>query len=128
MVRTRTAVRRLEMPGLYYLEQYTRGQPRELVRSCQHMDPESGYGVAKGLLQEHFGNHYTIATAYMEKALFWQSIKPEDVDALQAYSLFLRGCYNAMEDLQCLQELDRPVNMRAIISKLPFKMRDQWRA
>lgn len=26
-----------------------------------------------------------------------------------------------------MQELDMPINMRAIISKLPFKMREQWR-
>ena len=113
---------------LFYLEQFTKGQPQELVRSCQHMDPESGYEVAKGLLQEHFGNQYKIATAYMEKALAWQSIKSEEVKALQAYSLYLRGCCNAMEDLQYLQELDMPVNMRLIVFKLPFRMRDQWRA
>lgn len=50
---------------LYYLEQFTRGQPRELVRSCQHMDPDNGYTTAKQLLEEHFGNTYKIATAYM---------------------------------------------------------------
>lgn len=41
---------------LYFHEQYTRGQPRELVRSCQHMAHDGGYGKAKALLQEHFGN------------------------------------------------------------------------
>ena len=25
---------------LYFLEQFTRGRPRDLVRSCQHMDPD----------------------------------------------------------------------------------------
>ncbi|XP_037620552.1 uncharacterized protein LOC119485230 [Sebastes umbrosus] len=112
---------------LYYLEQFIRGQPQELVRSCQHMAPERGYAVAKGLLQEHFGNQYKIATAYIEKALAWQIIKSEDVKALQAYSLFLRGCCNVMGELQYMEELDMPVNMRAIISKLPYKMREQWR-
>lgn len=28
---------------LYYLEQYTSGQPREPVRSCFHMKPDKGY-------------------------------------------------------------------------------------
>ena len=32
-----------------------------------------------------------------------------------------------MEELQYMQELDMPVNIRAIVSKLPFKMREQWR-
>lgn len=58
-----------EADALYYLEQFTRGQPQELVRSCQHMAPERGYAVAKALLYEHFGNQYKIANAYMQKAL-----------------------------------------------------------
>lgn len=112
---------------LYYLEQFTRGQPQELVRSCQHMVPDHGYKVAKGLLQEHFGNPYKVATAYMKKALAWQVVKAEDLRALQDYSLFLRGCCNIMGELHYVQELDMPVNMRTIISKLPYRMREQWR-
>lgn len=98
---------------LYYLEQFTRGQPRELVRSCQHVAPDHGYAQAKQLLQEHFGNEYKIATAYMEKVLAWPSIKSEDVNTLQAYSLFLRSCCNVMEKLQYTVQLDMASNMRA---------------
>lgn len=75
--------------GLYFLEQYTRGQPRELVRSCQHMPLESGYDKAKSLLQEQFGNSLKIASAYMEKVFTWPLIKSEDAKALQAYSFLL---------------------------------------
>lgn len=110
--------------SLYYLKQFTRGQPQELVRSCQHMAPERGYIVAKGLLLEHFGNHYKVADAYIRRALAWQTIKSLDVKTLQSYSLFLRRCCNVMEELHYMQELDMPVNMRAIMSKLPFKMRE----
>lgn len=31
---------------LYFLEQYTRGEPRDLVKSCQHMPAERGYKEA----------------------------------------------------------------------------------
>ncbi len=48
---------------LYFLEQFTTGQPKVLVRSCQHMTSERGYKKAKRLLYQHFGNEYTIATA-----------------------------------------------------------------
>ena len=82
---------------LYYLEQFTRGEPKELVQSCQHMDPERGFIVAKALLQEHFGNEYNIANAYIERALTWPAIKSEEVKSLQAYGLFLRGCCNVMQ-------------------------------
>ncbi len=54
---------------LYYLEQFIRGQPRELVHSCQHTAPQRGYAVAKDLLQKHSGNPHKTATAYTEKAL-----------------------------------------------------------
>ncbi|KAK0139489.1 hypothetical protein N1851_023681 [Merluccius polli] len=112
---------------LYYLEQFTRGQPRELVRSCQHMAPEYGYSQAKLLLQQHFGNEFKIATAYIEKVLAWPTVKAEDVNTLQNYSLFLRSCCNVMEKLKYVRELDIPTNMRAVMSKLPYKLRERWR-
>lgn len=54
---------------LCYLEQYPRGQPRALVRSCQHMMPEQEFGKAKNLLKKYFGHELKITAAYMEKAL-----------------------------------------------------------
>ncbi len=49
--------------SLHFLEQYTRGQPQQLVRSCQHVSDASGYAKAKALLQENFGNEHMIASA-----------------------------------------------------------------
>ena len=112
---------------LYYLEQQTTGLPRELVKSCQHLDSVRGYAKAKALLREEFGNEQKIASAYMDRALSWPVIKTEDVKSLQEYSLFLKGCCNAMEDVQYLHELDMPANMLTIIRKLPYKYRDTWR-
>lgn len=59
----------------------------------------------------------------MDKALAWIPIKSEDVKALQDYSLFLRGCANAMNDVHYMLEMDMPTNM-LIIKKLPFRLRD----
>ncbi len=39
----------------------------------------------------HFGNEYTIVTAYTEKALNWPALKPEDNKALMDFALFLTG-------------------------------------
>lgn len=112
---------------LYFLEQHTRSYARALVRSCHYMNPARGYVKAKALLKEQFGNEQKVASAYMEKALLWPPIKTEDVRALQDLSFFLRGCCNAMEDVQYLHELDLPSNMLSIIRKLPYKLRDRWR-
>lgn len=112
---------------LYFLEQYTRGQPRDLVHSCQHLPPELGYHRAKSLLAEHFGNEHKIAAAYMDKILNWTPVQNEDVKGLQSFSLFLRGCANLTEQLRYMKELDLPSNLRSIIQKLPYKLRDKWR-
>lgn len=55
------------------------------------MTPRRGYQLAKELLQEHFGNKYRIAAAYIDKALAWPVVKADDVRALQDFSsLFVR--------------------------------------
>ncbi|KAJ8391888.1 hypothetical protein AAFF_G00083590 [Aldrovandia affinis] len=112
---------------LYFLEQYTSDQPRDLVRSCLNMDARQGYAEAKRLLKKHFGNEVMVTNAYLEKALSWTAIKADDGKALQAYALYLRGCYIAMQDLEYLKELDIPSNLRLMTSKLPYKLRDKWR-
>lgn len=63
----------------------------------------------------------------MNRAFNWPQIKPDDAKALHSYSLFLTGCDNAMQDLNQLQEMENPTNLRIIISKLPYKMREMWR-
>ncbi|KAI7802965.1 hypothetical protein IRJ41_000792, partial [Triplophysa rosa] len=112
---------------LYFLEQFTSGQPKELVQSCQHLDPDVGYSLAKKLLKEQFGSECKIADAYMEKALSWPSLKNEDAQGLQAYSLFLCACCNIIDDNSYMQELNMPNNMRTVVMKLPFKLRERWR-
>lgn len=108
------------------MEQYTTGKPKELVRSCLHMNPVEGYLKAKQLLREHFGNEYQIADTYMNKALHWPSIRPEDGEALHSFSLFLSGCCNAMSDISYMEEMDNAANLRAIVVKLPYKLREKW--
>lgn len=84
---------------LYFLEQYTSGLPRDLVRSCLHMIPDIGFERAKALLKEHYGDEYKICSAYMKKTLAWPAVKAEDSNALQIFTLFLRSCHNAMEEI-----------------------------
>ncbi|GAA6102812.1 uncharacterized protein LOC117555808 [Tachysurus ichikawai] len=72
---------------LYYLEQFTSGQPKELVRSCLHMGADRGYAEAKRLLELHFGDEFKITSAYIDKALNWNSIPSENGEALQIYTL-----------------------------------------
>lgn len=112
---------------LYFLEQFTAGQARDLVRSCLHMEAHRGYTEAQQLLKKHFGNEMKIANAYIEKALNWTAIKADDGKSLHAYALYLRECYNVMQDLEYMDELDVVSNLKLIVSKLPYKLRERWR-
>ena len=112
---------------LYFLEQYTKGQPRDMVRSCQFMSPEGGYARTKSLLKEYFGNPLKITSAYMNKVFLWSVLNPEDVEALQSYSFLLRACCNALGEFESTYELDVPGNMQAVVKKLPYKLREKWR-
>lgn len=112
---------------LFYLEQFTKGQARDLVRSCQHMEGDQGYLRAKHLLHEHFGNEYKISTAYIERVLNWPNIKPEDPKALNEFALYLNGCCNVMTKLNYMNELNTASTLKSIVMKLPYKLRDKWR-
>ena len=91
------------------------------------MTEGSGFAKARTLLHEHFGNEHMIASAYLDKVSSWPIIKPEDGKALRVYSLFLRGCCNAMGEVHSLCELNTPTNMITVIRRLPYKLRDKWR-
>lgn len=78
---------------------------------------------AKELLQENFGNEYRIAAAHIDKALARPVVKAD----LRVVFLFSPGYCNVMEELQYMQELDMPANLRAIVTKFPFKFREKWR-
>lgn len=112
---------------LYYLEQFTTGQPRNLVRSYIYMDSRVAYREAKAQLEWNFGNKVKITSAFMNKALGWSDIKSDDAYALRSYALFLRSCFNTLEEAGFIEELENSSNMKTFASKLPFRLRDKWR-
>ncbi|KAG7489855.1 hypothetical protein JOB18_021952 [Solea senegalensis] len=79
------------------------------------MPARRGYDRALKLLNEHYGNEVVIASALIEKTHKWK-----DGKALSAFSLFLLSCCNTMEDVELMDELDTPTNMRVVASKLPY--------
>lgn len=78
------------------------------------------------LLLSLWPDELMIASAYIDKALKWPQIKSEDGKALNTYAVFLTGCCNTMEDVEFMEEMDNPTNMRIVVSKLPYKIREKW--
>lgn len=54
---------------LYYLDQHLKGEPKDLIEGCLHMDPEEGYSEARRLLQGEYRDPCKISTAYVNKSL-----------------------------------------------------------
>ncbi len=65
-----------------------------------------------------------IAAVYMERAMTWPMMRVDDINALQSFSIFLRDCCNVMEDLQHIEEMNVPFNLRLIMMKLSYKLRE----
>ena len=112
---------------LYYLEQFTSGHAKELVRSCQHMKPEEGYNKARSLLREKFGQRHKLAMAYIERVLSAEPVKSEDLGGLETFSILLSSCKNSLKAIDYLHKIENPETMKKIIEKLPFKMQERWR-
>ena len=113
---------------LYYLEQFTSGDVKELVISCQFLPPDKGYPEARRLMKKKFGNDFRVVAAYESKALNWPEVKAEDAVGLNRFSsLFLMRCKNAMEGSGRSTKLEEPDTVRKLVLKLPFNLRVIWR-
>ena len=82
----------------YYLEQFTSGVPRDIVRGCMYL-PSGGYREARCLLQKRYGDPDRVSNAFVDRMLNWQVVKPEDVAGLDRFALELRTCLNAVGGL-----------------------------
>lgn len=76
-------------------------------------------------------NKSILASKQRSQQLIWKKfstgllLRQKNVSVLQDYALLLCGCNNAMSDLR---ELDMSANLKVVISKLPFKLRERFRS
>ena len=74
---------------LYFLDQYTSGKAKELIKGCLQMKSEDSYKEARQLLKKHFGDPYKIVSAYIAKLSNWPAVRPNDGTGLQEFSTAL---------------------------------------
>ena len=113
---------------LSYLQQYTEGQPHEIVRGCLLMPPDKGYQEARRLLQKRYGNEENISAAHIERLLAWPNIKADNIGSLQNFAVAMMVCDSVMTNMPVgLRETDHPRTLRKLVEKLPFHLHDRWR-
>ena len=114
-----------EKEKYYFLEYFTTGDANRVVKSCMRM--EQPFIKAKELLKKKFGDGYKVAQAFVNKAVSWPDVKANDASELNKLSFFLMECNNVLGELNYTYELNHTANIKAIVKKLPYRLRDRWR-
>ncbi|XP_071819881.1 uncharacterized protein [Apostichopus japonicus] len=112
---------------LYYLQQFTSGRPRELVRSCMGKDPKRGYEQARRELEEEYGDDFRILSSYRKEIEMMQPIKGENSAAMKDYLTFCVVFGNAINESEILRKMDQTESIMKLVSKLPYRLRERWR-
>ena len=110
---------------LYYLAEYKSDQPRELVRSCLHMNPARLYNEAKKPLEFNLVNEMKEKNCTYGKSSELV-IKPVDGKALYSYALFLKGCSHTLQDIKHTEELENVGGSQMSVQSKAVHSDSQW--
>ena len=108
---------------LYYLNQFTNGEAREVIKGLVTLNSPEAYAKARSLLKERFGHPYRVAHAYKEKLMNWTAIKDAgEGTLLLEFSDFLVQAEEAMKTLQYMDVLNNEdIGRRMSIQKMQFR-------
>ena len=106
---------------LAHLIHLCKGEAGRAIRCCNLMDPKQGYARARRLLKQRFGDKHTITELWIKKL----NEGGPRVN-LQEYADELLDCYESLNALGALQEMDAQRNLLAMIMKLPMHLQNKW--
>ena len=113
---------------LHYLYQYTRGEPRELVKAALCMEPEKGYEEIWKWYEDKYGAPERIGAEFIDKLLAHPHVARDDVEGLKSFAVALRLTKNVVDRIPYGQsELGHPKTIRALVAKLSYGLQERWR-
>ena len=98
-----------------------KGEAGRAIKCCSLMNPEQGYARARRLLEQRFGNKHTITELWIKKL----NDGGPRVN-LQEYADELLDCYESLNALGALQEMNAQCNLLAMITRLPMHLQNKW--
>ena len=98
-----------------------KGEAGRAIKCCSLMDPEQGYARARRLLEQRFGDKHTFTELWIKKL----NEGGPRVN-LQEYADELLDCYESLNALGALQEMDVQRNLLAMITRLPMHLQNKW--
>ena len=119
--------KRIEDPRgrLTRLIKYTKGNPKEMIKHYVQQPAAVGYDNAKKLLQQKYGNPYSIMSMYRKEIKSWPQLKNGDGRSFQKFYNFLVKCENITKSREW-NPLDTPDVICMLLSKLHEKIRHKW--
>lgn len=112
--------------NIYYLRRYVSGQAKNALDGYFLLGTKSAYVAAWEILEERYGNPFTIAKAYRDKLQSWPKIGSKDSFELRDFTDFLRSSEAAMVHIEALEILNDCNENRQILSKLPDWLTASW--
>ena len=104
---------------LTFLEQYTEGEPRQIVKGFAHLSSK-GFKTQCTSFKDRYGNPIVVSNHYLNKVLSFPSFKIDDVKSLDEFALLLNECECATGSHGCLDILSSVPNMQSMLRKLPI--------
>lgn len=115
-----------ESERLNYLIQYCSGKAKEVIKNCAIMHEDQGYRAARKILQERFGDPYTIACASINQVTKGPALKPSDREGLLALADKLKDCQLTLSAIGYLDDINSADNLRRIAEQFPFHLKGKW--
>ena len=107
------------------LIKYTKGDLKEMIKHCVQQPAAAGHDNAKKLLQQKYGNPYSIMSMYRIEIKAWPQLKNGDGGSFQKFYYFLVKCESIKKSREW-NPLDTPDVIFMLLSKLLGKIRDKW--
>lgn len=111
---------------MFYLKNYLAGEARKAVEGFFYRDSENAYNGAWKVLQDRYGNPFTIQKAFRDKLMRWPKISTNDPLALQEFADFLQGCTEAIPHVKGLSILNDCEENHKLLKKLPEWIVRKW--
>ena len=106
------------------LIQYSGGKVKKLLQCCLVMEPKDGYKRALELLKDRFGDDNMIAQAWVNKIVRHPDVK--GVENIRDYADVVSCCYETLQSMKFISELENRRSMKMIIEKLPVYLQHRW--
>ena len=115
-----------EREKIQYLKKYVGGPAKDAISGYFLLRSENAFVQAKALLEERYGNPFTVTEAFRDKLGAWPNISGRDGDSLRRFADFLNQCQAAMVEMKGLEILNDNRENHKLLKKLPDWIVNRW--